>query len=348
MPWTKLQAEDYLEKDSLPAGQEGRILSYREALCEAQEQAMDLDPRVFLMGEGVDDPGAVFGSTLGLVERFGPERVCDTPLAENGFTGVAVGAALTGMRPVVIHMRTDFLPMAMDQIANHAAKWRYMFGGRQNVPLTIRAIIGRGWGSGAQHSQSLQGLFLHLAGLKLVMPADPFDAKGLLLASIADPDPVVFIEHRWLYDLTGPVPEKMYTIPLGQGAIRRKGDDATVVAVSQMAVEALRAAGELAGQGVEVEIIDPRSLKPLDIGLILESISKTGRLVVADTGWKTGGVAAEIAALVADDGFVLLKAPIKRVSLPDTPTPASPVLEEAYYPGAEEIVRAVRSLMEFR
>ena len=347
MPWTKLQAESYRHVTP-PASGEGRRLSYREALCEAQAQAMDLDQRVFLLGEGVDDPGAVFGSTLGLVERYGPARVLDTPLAENGFTGVAVGAALTGMRPVVVHMRNDFLLLSMDQIANHAAKWRYMFGGRQHVPLTIRAIIGRGWGSGAQHSQSLQGLFLHVPGLKLVMPSDPFDAKGLLLAGIADPDPVMFIEHRWLYDLTGPVPEEMYTVPLGRGRVVRPGREVTVVAVSLMVSEALRAAEELAGEGIEVEIIDPRSLKPLDTGLILESIGRTGRLVVADTGWQTGGVAAEIAARVADEGFGLLKAPIRRVALPDAPTPASPVLEEAYYPGAKEIVRAVRSLMEFR
>lgn len=348
MPWTRLQAEGYLKTYLLEEEQRGRLLTYRQALLEAQTQAMEIDPKVFLMGEGVDDPGGVFGSTLDLHKRFGRERVIDLPLAENGFTGVAIGAAITGMRPVVIHMRNDFLLLAMDQIINHAAKWRYMFGSRQHIPLTIRAIIGRGWGSGAQHSQSLQALFLHPAGLKVVMPAHPFDVKGLLLSSIADPDPVIFIEHRWLYDLKGPVPQEAYTIPLGKGVIRRPGRDATVVAISLMVIEAMRAAEELKKDRIEIEIIDPRSLKPLDLDIILESLSRTGRLVVADTGPSMAGASAEIAALVAEHGFGLLKSPIKRVALPDTPTPASPVLEEAYYPGWRQIVGAVESLLKER
>lgn len=343
MPWTKLQADAAKWEQYLPSKQGERRLTYREAIREAQAQALKLDPRVFIMGEGVDDPGGIFGTTLGLHQKFGKERVFDLPLAENGFTGIAVGAAIVGMRPIVVHMRMDFLPLSMDQIVNHAAKWRYMFGSNQHVPLTIRSIIGRGWGSAAQHSQSLQGLFLHVPGLKMVMPSSAYDVKGLLLASIADPDPVLFIEHRWLYENAEHVPGEMYTIPLGKGIIKRKGKDVTVVAVSYMVFEAMQAARELhEEEGIDVEILDMRTINPLDEGLLFVSVKKTGRLIIADTGWKTGGVAAEIAARVSEKIFSHLKAPIKRVALPDTPTPASPVLEEAYYPGKKEIISAIK------
>ena len=322
-----------------------REIKYFEAINEALRHAMEQDDRVFLMGLGVDDPKGIFGSTLGLWQRFGRERVFDMPIAENGMTGIAIGAALAGMRPVMSHQRMDFMLYCMDQLINHAAKWRYMSGGQLRVPLTVRAIIGRGWGQGAQHSQSLQALFAHVPGLKVVMPASPYDVKGLLLASIADDNPVIFIEHRRLYDLTGPVPEEPYTIPLGKGIIRREGKDVTVVAASYMVPEAEQAADALATEGIEVELIDPRTLKPLDEELIFNSVKKTGRLVVADNGWKTAGFGAEIVARVAYTAFEHLKAPIVRVAFPDVPTPTALTLEQAFYPGPEDIVAAVKEVL---
>ena len=322
-----------------------RVLSFCDALNEALRQAMDADPRVILMGEGVDDPRAIFGSTRGLQERFGKVRVFDLPLSENGMTGVAIGAALTGLRPVMTHQRVDFLFYAMDQLVNHAAKRCYTSGGVQSVPITIRAIIGRGWGQGSQHSQSLQAFFMHAPGFKVAMPASPYDAKGLLLASIEDPNPVIFLEHRALYAHTEEVPEAPYTVPLGSAIIRRPGTDVTLVAVSYMVWESLQAAQRLAEEGIEAEVIDLRTLKPWDEASVLESVSKTGRLVVADTGWKTAGAAAEIAARVAEEAFHALKAPIRRVTLPDLPTPTSVALERAFYPGGEHLVKAVKDTL---
>jgi pyruvate dehydrogenase E1 component beta subunit len=230
-------------------------------------------------------------------------------------------------------MRVDFLPLSLDQIANHAAKWHYMFGGRVNVPITIRAIIGRGWGSAAQHSQSLQALFCHIPGLKVVMPATPYDAKGLLLSSLYDNNPVIFIEHRWLYEHIGHVPENQFRVPLSKGLVRRAGKDLTIVAVSLMVFEAIKAAEHLAEEGIDAEVIDLRTLKPMDTDL-----------VVADTGWKEGGLSAEVSAKVAEEAFSFLKAPPVRVALPDVPTPASHVLEEAFYQGRDDIIKAARSV----
>jgi pyruvate dehydrogenase E1 component beta subunit len=298
------------------------------------------------MGQGVDDPMGMFGTTLDLHKKYGSERVFDTPLSENALTGVAVGAAIAGLRPVYIHNRPDFLMLAMDQIVNHASKWSYMFGGHVNVPLVIRAVIGRGWGSAAQHSQSLHGLFMHVPGLKLVMPSTAYDAKGLLITSIADNNPVIFIEHRWSYKHEGHVPEELYSIPFGKGVVRRLGKDVTIVGISYMVIEALRVAAELQEKGYDLEVIDLRTLKPLDERIILNSVKKTGRLIIVDTDWVTGGVTAEIAAIVAEKGFEYLKAPIKRVGWPDVPVPASYVLEEAFYPGAEQIINAVKEIVE--
>ena len=345
MPWTKVyinktEFENTLAKEGL------RGKTYREALNEAQMQLMQQDERVFLLGEGVTDPGGIFGSTSGLVQEFGKDRVLDIPIAENGLTGVAIGAALAGMRPIFVHMRMDFLPMCMDQIVNHAAKWYYMTGGKVNVPLVIRSIIGRGWGSAAQHSQALHGLFIHIPGLKVVMPSTPYDAKGLLIAAVQDGNPVMFVEHRWIYDYIGYVPEEMYTVPLGKGIIRKTGDDVTIVALSQMVYEAMKAAKILAEQGIDAEILDPRTVKPLDDELICESVKKTGRLVIVDVACQTGGVGAEIACRVAESVVEYLKAPVKRVNFPDAPTPCSPVLEEAYYPDANTIIQAVRALFK--
>jgi len=274
------------------------------------------------------------------------ERVLETPIAENGMTGIALGAALTGMRPVIIHQRIDFILLAMDQIINHTAKWHYMSGGKMNVPLTIRGIIGRGGGQGAQHSQSLQSIFIHFPGLKVVMPASPYDAKGLLIASIEDNNPVIFLEHRLLYDQKGSVPGGYYKLPLGKGKIVKRGKDVTVVAISIMVEEAKKAALKLQQEdGIDLEIIDPRCLKPLDDELISSSVKKTGRLIVADTAWRACGLGAEISALIAEFGYQNLKAPIKRIGLPEAPTPTSSVLESAYYPTAKEIIQAARELV---
>ena len=347
MDWSRTLTEEQTAVFPAETGRAGdRMLSYGEAIREALDLALGLDERVFVMGQGVDDPVGMFGTTQGLDRKHGSHRVFDTPLSENALTGAAVGAALAGMRPVYMHNRPDFLMLAMDQIVNHASKWSYMFGGRSGVPMVIWAVVGRGWGGGAQHTQSPHGLFMHVPGLRLVMPSRPYDAKGLLLAAIADNNPVIIIEHRWLFrQQREHVPEEPYTVPLGRGLVRKPGTDVTVVAISQMVIEALRAAQELQKQGIDAEIIDPRTLKPLDEEMILRSVAKTGRLVVADTGWRTGGASAEIAALAAEKALRCLRAPVRRVSLPDLPTPASDVLESAFYPGWADVAACCRELM---
>ena len=322
-----------------------RQISYVQAINETLHQMIEKDMRVFLIGQGVTSPWYVGNTTVGLIDRFGPERIIDTPVSENGITGAAVGAALAGMRPVVAHPRIDFMYYAMDPIANHAANWHYMFGGQVSVPMTIWGIINRGGEQAAQHSQALQAMFMHIPGLKVVMPSTPYDAKGLLVASIEDDNPVVYIDDRWLYDYVGDVPEEIYTVPIGKGIVRRKGSDVTVVATSYMVHEAMNAAENLEKEGVDVEVVDLRSLKPLDENLIFDSVKRTGRLVIVDGGWKTCGVGAEISARVADSVFKYLKAPIIRVSLPDTPAPASSVLEKAYYPTSDDIISSVRNLI---
>ncbi|MBF0472980.1 MAG: alpha-ketoacid dehydrogenase subunit beta, partial [Nitrospirae bacterium] len=282
----------------------------------------------------------------GLCDIFGSERVMDLPIAENGLTGIAIGSAIAGMKPIFIHMRMDFLPMAMDQIVNHAAKWFYMTGGRVNVPLVIRSIIGRGWGSAAQHSQALHSMFLSIPGLRIVVPSTPYDAKGLLIEAVNDGNPVIFVEHRWIYDYIGYVPEEMYTVKFGKGIIRKHGNHVTLVAISMMVYEAMKAAKILESQGIDVEVIDPVTIKPMDEELIFDSIKKTGRLVIADVACKTGGVGAEIACRAVEKVFNFLKAPIKRINFPDFPTPCSPVLESAYYPNHNDICSCIKELID--
>jgi pyruvate dehydrogenase E1 component beta subunit len=323
-----------------------RELKYREAIDEATRQAMAKDERVFVMGVGVSDPKGIFGTTRGAFEQFGGDRVFDTPLSEAALTGMGVGAAMRGFHPLLVHARNDFLLLTMDQIVNNAAKWRYMSGGKLKVPLTIRAIIGRGWGQAAQHSQSLQAMFAHVPGLAVIMPSTPADAKGLLMTALSSDGPVICLEHRWLYDKSGPVPEDPYYTPLGVGAIVRPGRDVTIVAVSHMVLEALQAAEALAAEGIEAEVVDPRTLRPLDSSLICRSAARTGRLVIADTGWRSYGVSAEIAARAAEELWGVLKAPIRRVALPDLPTPGSSALEALYYPGPRAIVAAVKQCLE--
>jgi acetoin:2,6-dichlorophenolindophenol oxidoreductase subunit beta len=347
VPWSKIKFE-LGEPDQFSAcREERRTLNYVEAVREGLHQALSADPNVFVMGQDVDAPGGMFGVTRGLQAEFGGDRVFDTPLAENALTGVAVGAAIAGLRPVYLHNRPDFLLLAMDQLVNHAAKWYYMFGGAVNVPLVIWTCIGRGWGSAAQHSQALQGLFMHIPGLKLIMPSTCYDAKGLLLSAIADPNPVIIMEHRLNFRQKGKVPTEIYQVPIGKGVVRKTGRDVTVVATSHQVLEVFYIAKELAEEGIEVELIDPLTLRPLDKEIILNSVAKTGRLVIVDTGWKTAGVGAEIGAMVAEEAFPYLQAPLKRVASPDLPTPAGFTLEEAFYTTANDIKEAIRTTVAY-
>lgn len=319
---------------------EERKIKYSQALNEAVSQMMENDEKVFVMGEGVDYEIGIFGSTSGLVEKFGRARVFDTPLSEDAMTGIGIGAALLGMRPIMVHARIDFLMLTMNQLVNHAAKWSHMCGG--SVPFVVRAIIGRGWGQGPQHSQSLQALFAHIPGLKVIMPVTPYDAKGMLVSAIKDNYPVVCIEHRWLYDKVGEVPEEIYEVPIGMGKIARAGNDATIVAVSQMVLEALEAATILAeNYCIKTEVIDLRSVRPIDEAIICKSVKKTGRLVIADTGWKACGVSAEIAAIAVENVAKYLKANIARIALPDLPTPTAFSMDHEYYSGRDDMVKAV-------
>lgn len=321
-----------------------RTLQYSLAINEALHQMMEMDPSVFLIGQGVKSPWYVGNTAQHLLERFGEARIIDTPVSESGITGAAVGAAIAGMKPVVVHPRMDFMFFAMDPIINQAANWFYMNGGKASVPVVFWGIINRRGEQAAQHSQALHGLFANIPGLKVVMPATAYDAKGLMIAAIQDPNPVVYVDERLLHRVEDQVPEEVYAVEIGKGFLRKEGKDVTIVAVSLMVHEAMKAAEVLAAEGVEVEVVDLRTVKPLDREMILNSVRKTGRVVVADVGWKSFGVSSEIAALVAENAFDALKAPVLRVALPDCPAPASYILEEAYYPTSENIVHAVRNI----
>lgn len=324
-----------------------RKLQYSLAINEALHQMMSADKSVFLIGQGVKSPWYVGNTAQGLLEKFGEKRVIDTPVSENAVTGAAVGAAIAGMRPVVVHPRMDFMLYAFDSIINEAANWYYMNGGKASVPVVIWGIINRGGEQAAQHSQALHALFSHIPGLKVVMPATPYDAKGLMIAAIKDENPVIYIDDRWLYRQEEVVPEEIYEVPIGKGIIRKKGRDLTLAAVSYMVYESMKAAQELKRKGIDVEVLDLRTVKPLDEDLILESVKKTGRIVIADGGWKTCGISAEVSALISEQGFKYLKATIKRVALPDVPAPASCVLEKEYYPNSEDIIKAVKQVMGY-
>ncbi len=315
-----------------------RELKYCQALSEGLVQAMEADESVFVMGVGVADPKGIFDTTKEIHNRFGGQRVFDVPISENALTGVAIGASLHGLRPVMVHARSDFMLVTMDQLINNASKWRYVSGGSSHIPITIRAIIGRGWGQGAQHSQSLQAVFAHFPGLKVVMPATPYDAKGLLIASIKDNSPVIFIEHRLLYDHVGAVPEEPFEVPLGKAIIRRPGSDITIVATSLMVSEALKAADALESHSISAEIVDLRTISPMDDELIFDSVRRTHRLVVADTAWRSGGIGSEIIARVVGNVFNYLHAPARVVASPNVPSPVCPTLERLFYPGTDEII----------
>lgn len=321
------------------------VISYAQAIRDASAALLEQNPRVFMFGQGLWSPWYVGSSMKDLDMDYGRNRVIDSPVSENATTAAGVGAALAGCRPIIIHPRMDFMVLAMDPIINQASNWSYMFGGQRGVPLTIRSIINRGGEQGAQHSQALQALLMHIPGLKVVMPATPFHAKGLLMAAVNDGNPVMYIEDRWLYDLNGEVPAGPYSCAIGKGHVRREGKDVTVVAISHMNVLAEQAVPALLAHGLEPEHIDLVSIKPWDADLVVASVRKTGRLVVADTGWSTCGVAAEIIATVTERAWSWMKAPAARVTLPDAPAPTSGVLEKAYYPGPESLVEAVLRTM---
>jgi len=333
-----------------------RELSYREAINEALRQEMARDSDVILMGEdiagapGRDDPemedawGGVLGVTSGLIQEFGATRVRDTPITESAFVGAGVGAAATGLRPVVELMFIGFMGVTLDQITNQAAKMRYMFGGKVKIPLVIRTTIGAGFRAAAQHSDATYSTFVHFPGLKVVAPATPYDAKGMLITAIRDDDPVIFCENKILYDLKGEVPEDPYTIEFGQADIKRAGNDVTIVAISRMVHAALEAAERLAAEGVDAEVLDLRSLSPWDEGAIVSSIEKTGRLVVVDEDNPRCGMASDVAALAASQALPFLDAPVQLVTAPHTPVPFSPPLEDYYVPNADRIIAATKEI----
>lgn len=331
--------------------------SMRTAINEAMRLEMRRDPTVILLGEDVaggrggtaqleDAVGGVLGVTKGLYREFGPERVIDTPITESAIMGAAAAAAVTGLRPIAELMFVDFIGVCFDQIFNQAAKFRYMFGGKAKTPLVVRAMSGAGLRAGAQHSQSLHSIFTHVPGLKVVVPSDPYDAKGLLIQAIRDDDPVIFLEHKAMYDLEGEVPDGAYTIPFGEANILREGDDVTIVALARMVHVAMEAAKKLQENGIKATVIDPRTTSPLDEQTILESVENTGRLVVVDEANPRCSFATDVAALVADKAFNYLRAPIQLVTAPHTPVPFAPNLEDAYIPNATQIIAAVLKVMQ--
>ncbi|WP_320171178.1 alpha-ketoacid dehydrogenase subunit beta [Maridesulfovibrio sp.] len=318
--------------------------TYLQALNEAMKQEMERDKNVFIIGEDVGQFGGCFGVTQGLFDTFGEDRVIDTPITESAIVGAAAGAAACGLRPVAELMFVDFIGVSMDQLFNQAAKMRFMFGGKTTVPMTLRMPQGAGIGAAAQHSQCLESWFMNIPGLKVVIPSSPYDAKGLLISAIRDDNPVVFLEHKLLYGVSGEVPDESYAIEIGKADIKREGKDVTIVATSKMVYSALEAAEKLKADGIDVEVVDPRCLLPLDKDTILESVKKTHALVVAHEAVQFAGPGAEIAAMVAEEAIEYLDAPVKRVGAPFCPVPFSPPLEQHYIPGAADIIEAVKSI----
>lgn len=322
------------------------LMTFAEAIRDALRVALTTDPGVICFGLGVPDPKGVFGTTLGLQDEFGEDRVFDMPTSENGMTGVAVGAALGGLRPVMTHQRLDFALLGIDQLVNNAAKWHFMFGGRRSVPMTVRMVLGRGWGQGPTHSQNLQAWFAHVPGLKVVMPTSAADAKGLLLSSIFDDNPVVFLEHRWLHNLKGDVPEGDHRVPIGPASRVREGDAVTVVATSYMTIEAVHAVDHLASQGVACDLIDLRTVRPLDWPTVAASIRRTGRLLALDTGFTSGGIASEVVARAASECWSELAVAPRRLAAPDIPEATSHALTEDYHVRAEHVGRAIAEILD--
>jgi pyruvate/2-oxoglutarate/acetoin dehydrogenase E1 component len=323
-----------------------RELTMSEALNEALHEEMANDPSVLVIGEDIAQMGGLFQVTAGLLDRFGPQRVIDSPISEAAIAGSGVGAAIVGCRPVVELQISDFVTLTMDQVVNHAAKWRYMSGGRVSVPFVIRGPVSSGIGMAAQHSQTLEAWFVHSPGLIVIMPSTPSDAKGLLKSAIREPNPVVFLEKRLLYSRPGPVPEGEYTVPIGVADVKREGRDATVVAYAQGVHLALQAGRQLAGEGVELEVIDVRTLKPLDVETIAESVRKTGRLVVVSEGVRAGGYASEVVARIVDEAWDALRTAPVRVTAKDTPIPYAAALEREVLPQVEDVVAGIKQVMD--
>lgn len=318
-----------------------RSIKYSEAIFESLDQLLGQDPDVIVIGQGLWSPWYVGSTMTDLEKSYGKDRILDTPVSENATTGVAIGAAMTGKRPIVVHPRMDFMLLAMDPIINQASNWSYLFQSEVNVPIVIRSIINRGGEQGAQHSQALQSFFMHVPGIKVVMPATPSDAKGLMISAIYDGNPIMYIDDRWCYDQEGPVSENMDPIPIGKGEILSSGTDITVVATSYLVNETLISIEEMKSKGISVELINLRTIKPWDVELVTESVKKTGRLIIADSGWSEGGISAEISSSITGSMFGKLKSPVLRVALPNIPAPCSRTLEKIYYPDSSTISAAI-------
>lgn len=322
-----------------------RILAYGDAINEGHRIVLSNDPTCFIIGQGVNNPWFVGRTTTGLMDEFGPKRIMDSPVSEAAMTGACIGAAMAGMKPIVFHPRMDFMYLTLDQVINHCASWNYMFDGKVNVPIVIRGIVNRGGEQGAQHSQSPFGVYANIPGLKVVTPATAKDAKGLLIAAVNDPDPVIYIDDRWLYEVEDEVPEGYYETPIGKANILIEGSDVTVVAASFMVKEAIKAAEELMREGISCEVIDLRTLKPVDMETVNKSVAKTGQAVVAIAEWAFSSVTDSVTKGIYEASFGKLKAPVKTVTLPDCPAPASKSLEEVYYIYAKDIVKAVKEVI---
>lgn len=314
-----------------------RKVTYQEAISEATLQALSRDRDVFVIGLGVRDYKGIFGTTIESAKKYGPERVIESPASEGALTGIVIGASVMGKKPIIIHARNDFMFLTLDEMCNSAAKWKYMYDGKSKAGITVRGIIGKGWGQGPTHSQSIQSIFMHFPGIYVAMPSTPYDAKGFLLSSIDSGAPCVILEHRALYNNIGVVPQKPYKIDFGKARTVKKGKDITVVASSIMVQEAVKAAIQLEKCGISLEVIDPRTLKPLDEGAIIQSVRKTGRLIICDTSWITCGFASEVAAIVSEKALEHVKCPIKRICLPECPSPVSKSLEDVFYPTYKDI-----------
>lgn len=316
-------------------------LKFKEAVHQALDQILGENLKTFLMGLGVPDPKGVFGTTIGLEKKYGPNRVMDMPTSENAMMGVAIGAAIRGMIPIMSHQRVDFFLLALDQLINNASKWYYMFGGRFSVPIVIRLIIGQGWGQGPQHSQSLHSVFAHIPGIKVIMPSSPSDAKGLLISAVEDPNPVIFMEHRWLYETHGYVPSNYYKIPIGKANIIKSGKDITLISFSHMLLECRKSLAILEKENIDVELIDLRTVLPYDKETILTSVRKTSRVVIVDPDWKTNSFASEIIAFISEEIGTSLKSLPKRICYPDRFSPSSPALSKFYYPTHFDIASTI-------
>lgn len=340
MPWTSTIIPSVDNKIA-----KSRIMTYKDALHEATDILLEKYPEVIVMGEGVEDSAGIYGSVLNLYQKYGTERVFETPLAEQGMTGIAVGAAIVGLRPIYIHARMDFILLTLDQIINHASKYSYIFNGKASVPLVIRCIIARGWGSGAQHSQSLHSLLAHIPGLKIVFPSNPYDVKGMLITAVEDNNPVIFVEHRWLYNTTSYVPEGYYNVDYSKPNIINAGDKISIISSGYTSYQVLKLLKENPILKSQVELIDLRSINPIDYNTIYDSVEKTGNAIIIDESWEKGSIASDIAVNIYENCSSCLKNKVQRITLPNTPTPTAQILENAFYISDEEILNSISEVL---